>query len=245
MGLEADGTYRSLDIVSNSGGRAIAGYAAPEAAGEQTVVISWKDNLTGELYREDMRIYADVYEREGETTVVKGDDGGGCSASSWTLLLPLLALFGVLNKRPGRDGRRALGLFCLLVSVSLFAPPGLTSPAHAAEYVVTDSGDDLLSPPAGSLRGVLQAIEGLGDDGSVVRFTPEIERIELKDRLTIQYGCHLDGLFGRTYGAGEARRPLPCLRGIPAHRRHTARGGLPLRGQRDRIPGLRQGGSPE
>lgn len=86
-GLRVGNAYQAIDVVHNSGGLAVVGYATPTVKGDQAVVVAFQDPASGTVYQEEIPIYVDVYDRGGET-VVKGKGGsGGCDALASGVLL--------------------------------------------------------------------------------------------------------------------------------------------------------------
>ena len=72
-------------------------------------------------------------------------------------------------------------------------------PAGAATYRVTDPGDDMNDPPAGSLRSILWTIRLLGTEGDVIQFAPSVHEIDLcgvLDASSIR-GLKIDASTGR------------------------------------------------
>ena len=105
----------------------------------------------------------------------------------------MLFFFGV--KREVKRGRgRTVCLLLLAVPLALAA-----FPAGAATYRMTDPGDDMNDPPAGSLRSILWTIRLLGTKEDVIQFAPSVHEIDLcgvLDANSIR-GLKIDASTGR------------------------------------------------
>lgn len=194
IGILKDGDYQGADVVLNSGDLEAIGYPTPRASGVHEVVLTFVDPSTRKVCRESIPVYVDTYDRGGgKAAVEKG--GGGCRSFPFFISSFFLVLFFFGVKREVKRGRgRTVCLLLLAVPLALAA-----FPAGAATYRVTDPGDDMNDPPAGSLRSILWTIRLLGTEGDVIQFAPSVHEIDLcgvLDASSIR-GLKIDASTGR------------------------------------------------
>ncbi len=151
------------------------------------------EGKTGLSVRGGFGLYAEKASSTVPATPVQpggsGKGGGGCGVTALPFLLFLLCAVGAVGI--ARRGKRALRMLLLLTFL------GLASTANATTYVVTNAGDELDFPPAGSLRSILHTIDLLGTKHDVIQFAQNIETIELKGTLECANSTTLDGYTGR------------------------------------------------
>lgn len=193
IGILKDGDYQGADVVLNSGDLEAIGYPTPRASGVHEVVLTFVDPSTRKVCRESIPVYVDTYDRGGgKAAVEKG--GGGCRSFPFFISSFFLVLFFFGVKREVKRGRGRT--VCLLLAVPLALA---AFPAGAATYRVTDPGDDMNDPPAGSLRSILWTIRLLGTEGDVIQFAPSVHEIDLcgvLDASSIR-GLKIDASTGR------------------------------------------------